>query len=136
MKGKITAASVRAARRADPDGKVAASRIRAGRKARSERAKQRAEERELDAALQSRGSVQQTADPAQPPAFAARPPRPAEHAKNYAQFATHLHKHKPQAAKIIDEATGAMLVYCEGVNVYFRNSPLALRALKFYGVAL
>lgn len=66
--------------------------------------------------------------------FVPRPPKPAVHAKNLGEFSTHLHEHRPFAAKIIDAASGAMLVYCDDVNVYFRNTAHALRALRFYGV--
>jgi hypothetical protein len=75
-------------------------------------------------------------DPAEEGApFVPRPPKPAVHAKNLAEFCTHLHNHRPFAAKIIDSGTGAMLVYCDDVNVYFRNAPHALRALRHYKVA-
>lgn len=66
--------------------------------------------------------------------FVPRPPKPAAHVKGLGEFCEHLNAHRPFAAKIIDEASGAMLVYCEDVNVYFRNTPHALRALRHYGV--
>jgi hypothetical protein len=66
--------------------------------------------------------------------FVPRPPKPAAHPKTLGQFCEHLEKHRPFAAKIIDSGVGAMLVYCDAVNVYFRNTQHALRALRHYGV--
>ena len=63
-----------------------------------------------------------------------RPYKPGTIAKSLGEFCEHLKNDRPFAAKIIDESTGTMLVYCADTNVYFNNSPHALRALRHYGV--
>jgi hypothetical protein len=71
---------------------------------------------------------------ADPPPFTPSAPKPAAHPRTLGEFCEHLEKHKPTAAKIIDSSCGAMLVYCDEVNVYFQNTPHARRALRHYGV--
>lgn len=103
----------------------------------------------MTAAKRKRGSVTRTrravircADPAQQTGPSVQPVPgtlgvaylPSVHAGSLGEFCAMLKATRPTAAKLVD-VDGGMVVTTATRRIYFRNTPHARRALRYYGVA-